>query len=194
MTVRLRDYDRRGYDPGGGRLSRAIWYVLNALLMRSSIPGSGFRRLLLRAFGATIGERVVLKPRVNVKYPWHLSIGDDAWIGEDVWIDNLTKVTIERDVCVSQQAYLLTGNHDYTDPCFGLITEPIQVGRGAWIGARATVCPGTIVAEHAIVTVGSVLNGSTEPYGVYRGNPAVRIRERVCRPTENARCGAVAET
>lgn len=176
--TRLDIYDKRGYRPGAGNAKRAFWYLCNFLLMRSPIPGSALRCRLLRIFGARIGDGVVIKPRVNIKYPWHLVIEDNVWIGEAVWIDNLTSVVIERDVCLSQEALLLTGNHDYTDRRFGLMTGMIRVNRGAWIGARAIVCPGVAVAEHVVLAVGSVLSNSSLPYGIYRGNPAVRVRER----------------
>jgi putative colanic acid biosynthesis acetyltransferase WcaF len=122
---------------------------------------------------------VVIKPRVNIKYPWRLSVGANSWIGEGSWIDNLVDVTIGANVCISQGAYLLTGNHDYKDPRFGFKGAPISLEDGSWVGAFAVVCPGAQLARNSIVTVGSVLRGGTTPNGVYSGNPATRVRERV---------------
>lgn len=173
MSVSLRNYSKGSYQPGAGILKRVLWYMLNAIFFDSYIcPNSKLKCGLLRLFGANIGKDVVVKPRVNIKYPWLLKIGDRVWLGERVWIDNLTWVTIYSDVCISQEAYLLTGNHDYKDPNFGLITKGIEIGKGAWIGARTTVCPGIKVGECAVLTVGSVLQKDAQAFGIYQGNPA----------------------
>lgn len=177
--MNLADYDRRGYRPGAGVLKRVAWYVVNALLFDSwLLPLSGPKCVLLRMFGARVGQGVVIKPRVNIKYPWHLRLGSQVWLGEGVWIDSLATVTLGNDVCVSQEAYLLTGNHDYRDPRFGLRVEEVVVEDGAWVGARAVVCPGARVRRGAVLAAGSVLSGVAEEDGVYRGNPARRVRDR----------------
>jgi putative colanic acid biosynthesis acetyltransferase WcaF len=177
--MNLGDYDRRGYHPGAGVLKRTAWYAVNALLFDSwLLPMSAPKRFLLRLFGARVGRGVVIKPRVNIKYPWHVAIGDYAWLGEGVWLDSLTSIRIGDHACLSQDAYLLTGNHDYRDPRFGLIVAAITVEAEAWIGARAVVCPGVTVGRGAVLVVGSVLRGAAEAGGVYQGNPAVKVRER----------------
>jgi putative colanic acid biosynthesis acetyltransferase WcaF len=179
MTVDLSNYDNRGYTPGRGLFVRLLWYVCNATLFATwLLPMSGPKRGLLRLFGARIGAGVVIKPRVNIKYPWHLSVGQHCWIGESSWIDNLVDVVIGDNVCISQGAYLLTGNHDYKDPRFGFMGVPITLDEGSWVGAFAIVCPGAHLARNSIVTVGSVLRGETAPDGIYSGNPATRVRER----------------
>jgi putative colanic acid biosynthesis acetyltransferase WcaF len=132
----------------------------------------------LRWFGARIGQGVVLKPRINIKYPWRLSIGDHTWIGEGAWIDNLERVDIAENVCVSQAACILTGNHDYRDEAFALEAASVQVEQGAWLGAFTVVCPGVRVARGTVLTVGSILARDSEPEQVYRGNPAARVRPR----------------
>ncbi len=180
MKVNLANYDNRGYDPGAGTLKRVIWYVVNAILFHSWLfPGSGLKCAVLRLFGARVGRSVRIKPRVNIKYPWHLVVGDNVWIGEGVWIDNLTWVRLESNVCLSQEALLLTGNHDYKDPSFGLIVGEIVIEEGAWVGARATVCPGVRLGRQSVLAVGSVLQKSVGENGIYRGNPAELVRERV---------------
>lgn len=129
-------------------------------------------------FGAKIGKGVCIKQRVNIKYPWNLEIGNNVWIGEMVWIDNLADVRLEDNVCLSQGAMLLCGNHDYRKTSFDLIVRPIILEEGVWIGARSVVCPGVTVQSHALLTVNSVATGHLEPYSIYQGNPAVKIRER----------------
>jgi putative colanic acid biosynthesis acetyltransferase WcaF len=140
---------------------------------------------VLRLFGARVGRGVVFKPNVRITFPWKLELGDHVWLGEECWILNLAPVTIEDHVCISQRAFLCTGSHDYARPNFDLITKPVQVGRGAWIGAGTIICPGVEIGSHAVVTAGSVAVKNLAAYGVFQGNPAVWVRERVIsRPGE----------
>src|SRR5256885_1598284 len=104
-------FNDREYYAGRGLVLRTAWYFCNAIVFDSwLVPISSVKRALLRLFGACIGKGVVIKPRVNVKYPWHLTVGDHSWIDEGVWIDNLVSVKVGANVCISQSAYLLTGN------------------------------------------------------------------------------------
>jgi putative colanic acid biosynthesis acetyltransferase WcaF len=159
---------------------RSVWFVINALVLRNpAVPLTSLKTALLRLFGARIGRAVVIKPSVNIKYPWKLSIGDYSWIGENVWIDNLDRVDIGKHVCVSQGALILTGNHDYGSETFDLRLAPIILEDGVWIGARATVTQGVTCRSHAVLSVGSTASKDLEPYKVYRGNPAVIMKDRV---------------
>jgi len=157
-AVDLSRFDNAWYHPGRSKLVQALWFFIGSPLVRCSVnPSSGLRRCVLRAFGATVGNGVVLKPGVRVKYPWRLRIGDHAWIGEDAWIDNLGDVEIGPNACVSQGAYFCTGNHDWSDPAFGLIVKGIRIGPGAWVGAKSVICPGVELGENSIVAAGSVV-------------------------------------
>jgi putative colanic acid biosynthesis acetyltransferase WcaF len=179
MTTDLSVYDNSWYKPGS-RIKRGLWYFVNISFFKTGLfPFYGFKRFLLRAFGAKIGRGVLVKPFVNIKYPWFLEIADHVWIGEHVWIDNLGKVSIGNNVCLSQGAFLLTGNHNYTKPGFDLAVKPITLEEGVWIGAKAIVCPGVVCSAHALLTVGSVATSNLSAYGIYSGNPAVKIKERV---------------
>ena len=173
-------YNNAPFHPGGNALKRVVWYYLNALFLKTSlIPSSSFRVALLRLFGAKIGAGVTIKPGVNVKYPWHLSIGHHSWIGENVWIDCLVPITIGNNVCISQGAVLLTGNHNYKKKSFDLITAELILHDGVWIGACAVVNAGVTAASHAVLTTGSVANKNLEAYFIYQGNPAVKVRQRI---------------
>lgn len=174
----LKDY-RSGFDRGRPWWVEVLWLVCQCALFSTDLPGSAWRRGLLRMFGAAIGNGVVIKPRVRVKLPWRLVVGDHSWIGEGVWIDNLATVTIGRNVCVSQGAYLCTGNHDRTKPSFDLITAPIQIEDEAWVGAFALVGPGSILRAGAVLAMGAVFRGDSEPDMVIAGNPAKTIKPRV---------------
>jgi putative colanic acid biosynthesis acetyltransferase WcaF len=136
------------------------------------------KRCLLKAFGATIGTGLIIKPNIHIKYPWRLTAGNHVWLGERAWIDSMEDVTLGDSVCVSQGAYLCTGNHDWTDPGMRLTPRPIEVESGAWIGAFACVAPGVRVGQEAVLTLGSVLQQDAEPGGIYSGNPATRTGTR----------------
>lgn len=176
----LVEYDNHPYHPGGSAFKRVMWYYVNAFFFKTSLfPFYGIKNWLLRLFGAKLGSMVEIKPCVNIKYPWLLTIGDEVWIGEGVWIDNLVTVTIGSNICISQNVTLLTGNHNYKKPSFDLITDQVVIEDGAWLGAGTIVNLGVTVGSHAILASGSVATKSLEPYGIYQGNPAVKVRERV---------------
>jgi putative colanic acid biosynthesis acetyltransferase WcaF len=134
---------------------------------------------LLRMFGAKIGNGVVIKPRVTVKFPWRLSVGDYAWIGEGVWIDNLANVSIGEQCCLSQGAYVCTGSHDWTSPRFELITKPVTIEPEAWICARATISPGVCIGRGAVVGLGVVITQDVAPWSIFKSSAAQKILKRV---------------
>lgn len=175
----LSSFSNSWYDPGAGAVKRLAWFFINAAFLASWFPFSGFKVFLLRMFGASVGRGVVIKPCVNIKYPWRLAIGDFVWIGERVWIDNLVMVRIGSNACISQGAMLLTGNHNYKKSTFDLVTGEITLEEGAWVGAQSVVCPGVTCGSHSVLAVGSVAAKDLEPYSIYRGNPAEKVRERV---------------
>lgn len=181
ILVRLDQFNNADYHRGRPALVEALWLVAQALFLRSFIPGSLHRRLLLRLFGARIGTGVVIKPGVRVKFPWRLEVGAHAWIGEGVWIDNLAEVKIGAHCCLSQEAYLCTGSHDWSKTTFDLMTAPIIIGEGAWIAARAVVAPGVVVGEGAVLGLASLASKSLEAHGIYRGVPATLDRYRTVR-------------
>jgi putative colanic acid biosynthesis acetyltransferase WcaF len=179
MKTNLQHYDNSWYNTGAGTTKRILWYFANVLFIKNTLnPSSAIRVKVLKAFGAKIGHGVNIKPGVNVKYPWNLEIGDYAWIGENVWIDNLGKVTIGANACISQGAMLLCGNHNYKRPTFDLIVGDITLEDGAWVGAQSTVCPGVTIHSHAVLSVSSVASCDLEPYAIYQGIPAAKIRDR----------------
>lgn len=161
------------------RLKQILWYYINIIVFNSGwIPVSGLKVKLLKLFGASVGKEIIIKPNVNIKYPWKLHLGDYCWIGENVWIDNLSHVYIGNNVCISQGAMLLTGNHDYTKEGFDLIVREITLEDGVWIGAQCVVCPGIVCASHSMLTVQSVATKNMNAYTIYQGNPAIAIKER----------------
>ena len=176
--VDLSKFNNSWYRPGGS-VKRAIWFFKNIIVLKSSLPWPSFLKVfVLRLFGAKIGNNVLIKPCVNIKYPWFLEIGDNVWIGEEVWIDNLGKVKIGNNVCLSQGSLILCGNHDYSKESFDLIVGDITLEDGVWVGAKAIVGPGVTMRSHSVLTAGSVLTKGSEAYGIYSGNPAVWKKQR----------------
>ncbi|MDY0102512.1 MAG: WcaF family extracellular polysaccharide biosynthesis acetyltransferase [Lentimicrobium sp.] len=172
-------YTTGSFSPGAGIVKRTLWYFVNIVFFISPVlPLSHLKVTLLRMFGAKVGRGVVIKPAVNIKYPWKLIIGDHTWIGEKAWIDNLNQVSIGSNCCISQGAMLLCGNHNFKKTSFDLITRPIILEEGAWIGAYSVVCPGITCKSHSVLTVNSVATIDMEPYFIYQGNPAVKTKER----------------
>lgn len=166
------------YNPGP-RWKIILWFITNSIFINTYLPlPISLKIAILRLFGAKIGNKVVVKPGVNIKYPWLLHVGNEVWIGEQVWIDNLSEVYIGNNVCISQGAVLLTGNHDYSRSTFDLTTRPITLADGVWIGAKSVVCAGVRCESHAVLSVNSVATRSLEAYGIYQGNPAVWVRQR----------------
>jgi putative colanic acid biosynthesis acetyltransferase WcaF len=176
----LATYNNSWYKPGAGFIKRWLWFYINAIFFNSNfIPLPAVKVVLLKIFGAKVGKGVMIKPCVNIKYPWNVQIDDYAWIGENVWIDSLANIQIGKHACISQGAYLLTGNHNYTLTSFDLIVKPIIIENGVWIGAKAIVCPGVTCYSHAVLAVNSVATQNLEAYTIYRGNPALPIKKRI---------------
>ncbi len=178
-TVDLSRFSNPQYRPGS-KLKRALWYIVSAIFFQTYLlPSSAVKSALLRMFGARVGRGVVIKPNVQIKYPWFLSVGHHVWIGEKVWIDNLVSVEIGDHVCLSQGAMLLTGNHNYKKETFDLMTGEIRLETGVWIGAQSVVCPGVVCGSHAILSVMSVASSHLDPYTIYTGNPAKAVKQRI---------------
>jgi putative colanic acid biosynthesis acetyltransferase WcaF len=178
----LSQFNTGNFNKGASRLKQALWYFVNALFVRASWnPFMGIKITLLRLFGAQIGEGLIIKNNVTVKFPWKLTIGNHVWIGENCWIDNLDFVTVGDNVCISQGALILTGNHDYTISSMPYRNAPVVLKDGVWIGAKSVVCPVVTCHSHSILTAGSVATKNMESFTVYQGNPAIAVRKRVVR-------------
>jgi putative colanic acid biosynthesis acetyltransferase WcaF len=180
LKTDLSKFNNSWYKPGKSLSVRLLWYFVNVIVFKSYFfPFSKLKVFILRLFGAKIGKNVIIKPNVNIKYPWRLFIDDNTWIGESVWIDNLDNVIIGKNACISQGALLLNGNHNYKKTSFDLIIKPITIKDGAWIGAKSVVTQGVIVGQHAVLTVGSVASNNLDDYGIYKGNPAIKVKTRI---------------
>ena len=176
--MRLDRFDNADFRRGRPALVEALWLLVQGLFVATWLPGSALRVLLLRLFGARIGAGVRLKPGLRVKFPWRLCVGDHAWLGENVWLDNLAEIRIGDHCCVSQGAHLCTGSHDWTREGFDLVTRPIRLEDQSWICARAVVGPGVRVGQGAVLALGSVATHDLAPWQVHQGVPARPVRPR----------------
>ncbi len=179
--VDLSKYENTWYKPGP-LVYRMLWLFFGRVFVNTYLPlPIFFKVLVLRLFGAKIGKGVVIKPKVNIKYPWFLEIGDYAWIGELVWIDNLDSVKIGDHSCLSQGVLLLNGNHDYKKSTFDLIVDKIIIEEGVWIGAKSIVTQGVICGKNSVLGTGSLLSQNLPEMEIWTGNPAKFIRKRELR-------------
>ena len=167
------------WHPGAPLPVQSLWFCIGSpLLALRWLPGSAWRVLLLRAFGAKVGSGCRIKPGLRVKFPWRLKVGRSCWLAEDAWIDNLALVQIGDRVCLSQGTYLCTGNHDFRSTEFELRLGPITIGSDAWIAARAVLAPGCRIGPGAVVALGAVVSGTVPSGVIVRGNPAAVVGER----------------
>ena len=183
MKVDLSRYDEhnKAYKQsiGASYLKQLLWFFCSLLFVRNPlIPFSGFRKVILVLFGAKIGNSPRIRPGVIIKFPWKLIMGDNVWLGENCWIDNMEQVYIGSNSCISQGAFICTGNHNFSSPDFELMAKSVVLAEGVWIGACSVVCPGVHAAEQSVLTAGSVLTTDMEANTVYQGNPAVKKRKR----------------
>jgi putative colanic acid biosynthesis acetyltransferase WcaF len=164
------------------RLLRALWGFVYVLFFRTSPrPFHVWRAFLLRCFGARLGRNCHIYAHARIWAPWNLVCNDLASIADEAIVYNPAPITLGSHAVVSQQAYLCGATHDYEDPNFPLIALPITIGSYAWICARATVQPGVSVGEGAILALGSVATSDLEPWTVYGGLPARKIKLRTRR-------------
>ena len=159
-------------------LVKLIWDFFGKPLISSYHPGTNWRKLILIIFGAKIGKGGKIKTNIRISEPWHLSIGDHCWIGENVWIDNLALVKIGNRVCISQGVYLCTGNHNFKKDLFDLILEKIVIEDDCWIAAKSIIAPGSRLKRGSIACLGSVVSGILEENGIYKGNPARLLKSK----------------
>jgi len=167
------------WSPGASLPIQTFWFCLGSPLLAARwLPGSGWRVLLLRLFGSRIGNNCRIKPGLRVKFPWRLNVGHSCWLAEDAWLDNLAVISIGDRVCISQGAYLCTGNHNFRSPSFDLRLGTIQIGSDAWIAARVVIAPGTRVGVGAVICLGAVISGDIAANSIVSGNPAVVVAVR----------------
>ena len=175
--MQLKGYTTGDFDRGASRVKEMLWVFVKCVFFQTPWPWpSALRVALLRAFGARIGEGVVVRSQVNITFPWRLSVGDYVWFGEEVVVLSLAPVTIESHVCLSQRAFLCTGSHDFRSENFELIVKPITVRERSWIAAQVFIAPGVEIGAGSMVAAGSIVLENVPPKALVRGNPAAVVK------------------
>lgn len=167
---------------GRGVLTVQLWRLVRATAFRWSPQFAyGFRRALLRLFGARVGRGVLLRPSVQVTYPWKVRIGDHAWIGDDAVLYSIDMIVIGAHAVVSQRSYLCAGYHDVDAPEFPIRGKPVVIEDGAWIATDVFVAPGVTVHRNAVVGARSSVFRDLPPGMVCHGSPCRPVRRRLDR-------------
>ena len=186
LGPRVQDLGRFRLPPGfRGRSAFTVllWQIVQATLFACSPqPLFGWRRFLLRCFGARIGARVLLRPSLRITYPWKVEIGDRAWIGDHAELYSLGPIRIGADAVLSQRSYFCAGSHDYSKPDFPISAAPIEVGAEAWIATDVFIGPGVTIGRGAVIGARSSVFSDVEPYAVMMGNPARKTGSRTATP------------
>jgi len=167
----------------GETFRRVLWGVGQWAFRISPRPCFGWRRFVLRCFGARIGREVHLYSSARIYFPWNLELGDWSAVGEEVLIYNLGKVTVGRQTAISHRAHLCAGTHDYSRKELPLLKPPIVIGDEAWICADAFIGPGVTIGRGAVVGARAVVMKDVGALWVVAGNPAVKIKERRFQPS-----------
>ncbi len=161
------------------KIGRALWMLVGQPIFRLSFHNwYGFRRGLLRLFGAKVGRDVRVRPTVKVEVPWNIDLRDGATVGDFAILYSLGQITIGERAIVSQYSHLCAGTHDFTDRRFPLIRDPISIGPDAWIGADAYIGPKVHIGRLSVLGARSSAYKDLEAGWVYAGNPAKKLKER----------------
>ncbi len=166
-----------------------LWWIVQATLFRCSPQiAYGWRRWLLRTFGAIIGKGVQVRPTVEVTYPWKLSIGDHSWIGDHVTLYTLGEIHIGDNVAISQNSYICAASHDYQSPSFDIFASPVRIEAEAWVASCVFVSPGVRIGRGAVVGARSLVTRDLPPMMLCAGHPAKPIRARLEKAGSSADC------
>jgi putative colanic acid biosynthesis acetyltransferase WcaF len=165
---------------GRSKVTVQLWWVVQATLFRLSPQFMyGWRRFLLRSFGAKIGEQVIIRPSASITYPWKLSIGDYSWIGDDVVLYTLGEIEIGAHAVISQKCYLCTGTHDYTSKSFAIYSKKITIGHKCWLATDVYVAPNITIGDGTVVGARSSVFSDLPEGKICLGSPAKPIKNRI---------------
>ena len=151
------------------KIQLGTWFWVQHLIFKSAFTPSSLRPLLLKLFGASVGSGVLIRRGVRVHFPWNLEIGDNCWIGEEVWFINHEKITIGSDVCISQRSIICSGGHDYRSASLEYAHKPVTIKDGAWVCLDAKVLPGVTIGECSVVSAGEIARKSLPDYSMLVG-------------------------
>jgi len=165
---------------GKSKFAVQLWWIIQGSLFCWSPQFMyGWRRFLLRIFGAKIGVNVYIRPSAKILYPWHLIIGDWSWIGDDVTLYNMANINIGNNCVISQNSYLCTGSHDHTKSSFDIFAQAIIIEDEVWIASDVFIAPGVTIEYGTVVGIRSLVNNDLPPQMICYGNPAKPIKPRL---------------
>jgi putative colanic acid biosynthesis acetyltransferase WcaF len=177
--IRLDLYDQKGYSRGRSGIIVLLWWFVQATFFRCSLqPMYGWRRWLLKLFGAEIGKGAKIRPSATITYPWKVKIGAHTWIGDHAELYSLDNITIGSQCVISQNSYLCTGSHQAAAPHFSLVVSPIRIEDGAWIASDVFVYPGVTLGPMAVIAARSTVLHDVPANEVHAGTPAKYIKQR----------------
>lgn len=160
-----------------------LWWIVEATLFRHSLRrADGFRRWLLRLFGARVGKKVIIRSTVRITYPWKITIGDHSWIGDDVELYSLGEIIIGSNTVISQHSYLCGGDHDYRLPDFPIRSRTIRVEDEAWVACHVFIAPGVTIGHGAVIGARSAVFEDMPAKMVCVGSPCRPIKPRLPEP------------
>lgn len=163
-----------------------LWWLVQATAFRWSPQFAyGFRRWLLRRFGASVGRDVLIRPTVSITYPWKVSIGDHSWVGDHVVLYTLGEIEIGANAVVSQFSYLCTGAHDYTRSDFPIFATKIVIEQEAWIAAGVFIAPGVTIGRGAVIGARSSVFEDMPAEMVCSGCPCKPVKSRRIEPPDS---------
>lgn len=164
---------------GKSKWTVQLWWIVYALLFKPSPQVLyGWRRFLLRSFGAQIGKSVIIRPSAQITYPWKVRIGDYSWIGDEVVLYSLGEIEIGNHSVISQRSYICTGSHDYNKIDFPIYAKKILIKDGCWLATDVFVAPDVIIEKGTVVGARSSVFKNLDEFSVYSGSPAKLIRKR----------------
>ena len=165
---------------GRGAVTVQVWWLIQSTLFSFSPQFMyRWRNFLLRLFGAKIGKNVIIRPSVRTTYPWKLTIGDNAWVGDYVELYTLGEITIGKDAVVSQRSYLCTGSHDHTSEKFDIYANPIVIEDQAWVATDVFIAPGVTIGKGAVIGSRSSVYKDMPSGMICIGSPAAPIKPRI---------------
>jgi len=165
---------------GRSTLVVQLWWMTDFFFFKLSPQVMyGWRRFLLRLFGAKIGKNVIIRPNITITYPWKISIGDYSWIGDNVELYSLGEIEIGSNVVISQKSYLCAASHDYDKEDFPIWSKKITIEDECWLATDVYVAPGVTVGKGTVVGARSSVFKDLPAGKVCVGSPARAIRDRI---------------
>lgn len=164
---------------GKSKWTVQVWWIVDAVFFKCSPQIMyGWRRFLLKAFGAKIGKGVIVRPSAQITYPWKVSIGDYSWIGDDVVLYSLGEIEIGNNTVISQRSYICTGSHHYNSESFEIYAEKITIGHKCWLATDVYVAPSITIGDFTVVGARSSVFSDLPSNKVCVGSPAKPIKDR----------------